>query len=108
MWTSLHLVRAESMSKTSLAKCFLCFWMLGMSTCKIILMRFYVMSENILKKKCGSAIRMRKVKMAVLAHLSKHIERLHHISLDLELKLDELLGQLLFCLPAQLQHLPVW
>lgn len=27
-----HLVRAESMSKTSLAKCFLCFWMLGMST----------------------------------------------------------------------------
>lgn len=51
---------------------------------------------------------MRKVKMAVLAHLSKHIERLHHISLDLELKLDELLGQLLFCLPAQLQHLPVW
>lgn len=60
------------------------------------------------KKKCGSAIRMRKVKMAVLAHLSKHIERLHHISLDLELKLDELLGQLLFCLPAQLQHLPVW
>lgn len=29
-----HLVRAESMSKTSLAKCFLCFWMLGMSTCR--------------------------------------------------------------------------
>lgn len=27
-----HLVRAESMSKTSLARCFLCFCMLGMST----------------------------------------------------------------------------
>lgn len=46
--------------------------------------------------------------MAVPAHLSKHIERLHHISLYLELKLNELLGQLLFCLPTELQHLPVW
>lgn len=29
-----HLVRAESMSKTSLARCFLCFCMLGISTYK--------------------------------------------------------------------------
>lgn len=42
------------------------------------------------------------------AHLSQHIERLHHISLYLELKLEEFLGQLLFRLPTQLQHLPVW
>lgn len=43
----------------------------------------------------------------VVAHLSQHIERLHHISLYLELKLDELLGQPLLCLPTQFQHLPV-
>lgn len=41
-------------------------------------------------------------------HLSEHIERLHHISLYLELKLDELLCQPLLRLPTQLQHLPVW
>lgn len=56
-WTSWpRLVRAESMSRTSLAKCFLCFWMLGMSTCKRIKVsaerkkkqRFYVNEEHIL------------------------------------------------------------
>lgn len=40
-------------------------------------------------------------------HLSNQAQRLHHISLYLELKLDELLGQPLLCLAAQLQHLPV-
>lgn len=55
----------------------------------------------------------RRVKAALLrsgkgaSHLSDHAQRLHHVSLYLELKLDQLLGQPLLCLPAQLQHLPV-
>lgn len=51
---------------------------------------------------------MKNIKYPKGAHLSEHIERLHHVSLYLELELDELLGQLLLGLTAQLQHLPVW
>lgn len=88
-----NLVRAESMSKTSLAKCFLCFWMLGMSTCR--------------EHWGGHGLEGENAACARKPHLSNQAQRLHHISLYLELKLDELLGQPLLCLAAQLQHLPV-
>lgn len=84
------------MSKTSLAKCFLCFWMLGMSTCR----------EH-WEKSGGHGLGGKSAAWARKSHLSNQAQRLHHISLYLELKLDELLGQPLLCLAAQLQHLPV-
>ena len=45
--------------------------------------------------------------MGWLSHLGQVVEGLYHVPLDGDLKLDQLLSQLVLRLPAQLQHLPV-